>query len=213
MERLRLAGPDETTGVTGTLNFVTVAETQAYIEKPGDSGGAFDTLIQTLIDSASQGVFGLTGGRFIKRSTTEFDFVMTPDTVETILLHQYPVGAISLIEFGTMESNGVWALSWTPAASDWYADLRAGKIHGYWPSGKHSIRVKWTGGFASTAIPADIKEAVFQWVGVKLSRLRKARWDASSMQGATEGWTFTDELPPSAAATIAKYSIPEASMA
>lgn len=208
MNRLQLAGPDATTGASGTLTLVSVAETEAYLEKPGDAG-AFDALVQTLIDSACWGAFGLMGGRFLKRPQTEFDFVMTPDDDEYIYLHQYPVGTISLIEVGYMTANATWTASYTPIATDWYADKRSGKIYGLWGSSAHSVRVKWSGGFST--VPADAKEAVMQWVGVKLSRLRKARWDASSMQSQNEGWTYTDELPGAAASVFAKYALPIAS--
>jgi len=209
--RLQLAGPAESVGAAGTLTLATLAEAQAYIEKPSDSGGAFDLLMQTLIDSASQGAFGLMGGRYLKRPATAFDFVLSPDSEEVIWLHQYPIGTISAIQIGRLTANGVWESSYSLLATDWYADSRSGRIYGSWPDAKHSVRVTWTGGYET--VPADAKEALIQWVGVKLNRLRKARWDMRTVQDATSGATFENELPQSAAVVFSKYSIPEASFA
>src|SRR5262245_40647660 len=85
-ERLRLNGPPETTGPSGTLTLVSLAETLAYLEKYSDSGGPFDQLLQVLIDSACTGAFGLMGGRFLKQPTEYFDYVFTPESDQVILL-------------------------------------------------------------------------------------------------------------------------------
>lgn len=211
--RLQLAGPAESVGAAGTLTLASLAETQAYIEKPGDSGGPFDILCQTLIDSASTGAFGLMGGRYLLRPATAFDFVLSPDSPEVIWLHQYPIGTITTVQFGRITGNGVWESTQTLLASEYYADSRSGRIYSFsgWPEAKHSVRVTWTGGFV--AVPTDAKEGAMQWVGVKLNRLRKARWDIRTMQDATSGFTFENELPQSAALVFAKYAVPEASIA
>ena len=208
--RLQLAGPAETVGAAGTLTLVTVAEVQAYIEKPAEA--AFDLLLQTLIDSASTGAFGLMGGRFLKRPATEFDFVLSPETEEVVFLHQFPVGAVSLLEAGSMTANGVWTASHTFATTEYYVDARSGRLYASWPSDRHSIRVRWSGGYA-TAAPPDAKEALMQWVAVKLQRLRKGRWDVRSMSGPTESYSFDNELPQSAAVVFSKYAVPEVSIA
>ena len=211
--RLQLAGPAESVGAAGTLTLCSLAEFQAYIEKPGDSGGAFDILCQTLIDSASHGAFGLMGGRYLKRPATSFDFVLSPDSPEVLWLNQYPIGTISSIQLGRLTGNGVWESSQSLLATEYYADPRSGRVYSFsgWPESKHSVRVVWTGGFDT--VPADAKEALIQWAGVKLNRLRKGRWDIRTMQDATTGFTFENELPQSSAGVFAKYSIPEASVA
>ena len=207
--RLQLAGPAETVGAAGTLTLVTVAEVQAYIEKPAEA--AFDALLQILIDSACTGAFGIMGGRFLKRPATAFDFVLTPETEEVLFLPQYPIGTVSAVEAGYMSANNVWTATHVFASTDYYAESRSGRLYSQWPSDRHSVRVTWTGGHVTP--PSDAKDAVMQWVGVKLQRLRKARWDVRSMSGPTESYSFEDELPQSAASILAKYAIPEASMA
>jgi len=215
--RVQIAGPAESTGPTGTLSLASIAEFQAYIEKPGDAGGPFDTLCQLVLDSACVGAFSLMGGRFLKRPAAEFEFAMTPEAEDRIFLHQWPVGTVSALEAGGFTANGVWQASYVYTAQEWYADMRSGRLYGTWPWGifppslHHAVRVRWTGGF--TTVPADAKEAVMQWAGVKLNRTRKARWDVTSSQGPTEGYTFSGELPDFAAATFAKYTTPEASIA
>lgn len=212
MERLRLAGPPETIGASGTLSLVTLAEALAYLNKPSDSGGPFDVLIQMFIDSVSTGAFGIMGGRFLKQPADFFDFVFTPESDRVILLHQFPIVSISQIEHGHMTANGVWSSSGTIATTDYYADNRNGRIYGSWPDGiLHSIRVRWQAGYAT--VPADAKEAALMWVGVKRSRQINGRWDVLAQQGPTEGYSFGAELPAASANIFAKYAIPEVSVA
>ena len=214
MGRLQLAGPAETVGPSGTLSLVTLAEALAYLEKPSDAGGPFDQLIQMLADSASVDAFGQMGGRFLKLGSDNFDFVMTPELDGVIHLHQFPIANIALVEFGAMTADGVWAPSGSPlTTTSYYADKRSGRLYGNvtFPTSLHSVRVRWTGGFSP--VPTDAKEAALQWVGVKRSRQKQGRWDVLSMQGATEGYSFSSELPASAAAVFQKYAIPEVSVA
>lgn len=209
---LQLDGPAETTGASGTLNFVSLAEVLVYIEQQSDSGGAFDTLLQKLIDSVCVSAFGLMNGRFLKRPTTEFDYVFTPENDDVLFLPQYPVGTVSVVELGYMSANGIWTASQTVAAEDFYVESVTGRIYGSWPRVRHSVRIKWPGGY--TAAPEDAKEAAAKWVGVKLQRSRVARWDVTSQtKGGTDSATYTAELPPEVAAIWSKYSTPLGSVA
>ena len=212
MGRLQLAGPPETTGASGTLTLVSLAEQLAYLEKPSDSGGPFDVLIQMLIDSASVGAFAKMGGRFLKLPVDNFDFVFTPEIGGVIHLHQYPIATIALVEIGSMTADQVWSpVGAALGTNSYYADKRSGRLYGDWPTSLHSVRVRWTAGYSS--VPVDAKEALMQWVGVKRSRQKQGRWDVLSIQGATEGYSFAGEIPASADAVFAKYALPEVSIA
>lgn len=209
---LQLDGPAETTGAGGTLNFVSLAEVLVYLEQQSDSGGSFDTLVQKLIDSVSVSAFGLMNGRFLVRPSTEFDFVFTPEQEDVIFLPQYPVGTVSVVELGYMSANGTWSSSESVAVENYYVESLTGRIYGSWPVQRHSVRIKWPGGY--TAAPEDAKEAAAKWVGVKLQRARVARWDVTSQtKGGTESATYTAELPPDVAAIWAKYATPGGSVA
>lgn len=214
MDKIQLSGPAETTGASGTLTLVSLAEVLAYLEVTSDAG-AQDALIQTLIDSVCQHAFSLMGGRFLKRPATEFNYVFTPSgRGESVLLHQTPVGTISVCETGHFDSSGTWTAYET--ISDYYLDARAGALYrgniwgsfGGWPTAKYSVRVSWPGGF--TSVPADAKEAVCQWVGTKLQRLRRSRWDVTSLTSAAEAATYATELPQMAAEIFEKYKLAEA---
>ena len=209
MERVQIAGPAETVGAAGTLTLATLAETLAYLEQTSDSGGPFDLLVQSLIDSVSVAAFGIMGGRFLKRPATAFDFAFTPlGSLDALFLHQFPVGTITSIDYGYMSQDGTFSAQQTPQATEWYADRRSGRIYATLPWGKHSVRIVWTGGYVT--VPQDAKEALFQWVGVKLARIKTARWDATSMQGANEARTFREqEIPVFSRDVFAKYAIAE----
>jgi hypothetical protein len=204
VDSIAIAGPAETVGSSGTLTLVTVAEANAYLEKPADAG-AQDALLQILIDGVSFSAFALMGGRFLKRPSTPFDVVFTPrGDGSAIWLPQWPIGTISSIQLGNIASDQTFNPTTTLIATDWYSEPRSGRVYGSFPLNVlHSVRVVWTGGY--TAIPQDAKDAALQWVGVKLSRIRAARWDQSAMQKADQGASYLDECPKSALDTFLRY--------
>jgi len=208
MSHVELDGPAETTGVGGTLSLATLANFQAYIGEASDSGGAVDTLHQTVLDAACHGAYSKMGGRFLLRPATAFDWVFSSQDVgSTLFLQQWPVGTVSVFELGWMSANGVWTSQYTVPVGEYYLDSRSGRIYGTWPTSLHSVRVAWTGGF--TTVPADAKEAVMIWAGVKLERVRRMRWDQKSKTSGQEGATFTDsDLPGYVAEVFQKYSLP-----
>ena len=209
MDRLQLSGPAETVGASGTLTLATLAETQAYLETPSDSGGAFDLLVQSLIDSVSVSAFGIMGGRFLKRPATSFDVVFTPvGDLEVLFLHQYPIGSISSIQLGYMSQDGTFSATQNLTGTDWYSDARSGRIYASLPTGRHSVRVVWTGGYVT--VPQDAKEALFQWVGVKLRNVRLSSWGALSIQSENEARAYSvEEIPGFARGIFGKYAIGE----
>lgn len=204
IERIRINGPAETYGASGTLSLVSLAEVQAYMEQTGDAG-PFDALIQSLIDSVSATAYGLMHGRFLKRPTAEFEYAITPINNTTVFLHQWPVGTVSLLELGYMLGN-TWTTVQTLTSVDYTVDKEKGLLIGYggFPATQFGVRVNWTGGY--TAVPPDAKEACFKYVMTKLIRKRKGRIDATTQSGPTEGYTFEDELPKAARVIFQKYA-------
>lgn len=205
IERVRINGPSESYGASGTLSLVSVSEVQAYMEQTGDSGGPYDTLIQTLIDAVSASAYGLMHGRFLKRPAAEFEYAITPVASDMVFLHQWPVGTISLVEIGYMLGN-VWQTTQTVNSTDYTLDTQKGILIGYggFPATQFGVRVNWTGGY--TSVPPDAKEAAIKHVVTKLIRKRKGRIDATSQAGPTESYTFEDELPKAARIIFQKYS-------
>lgn len=204
IERLRLTGPAESYGSSGTLSLVSVAEVLAHMEQTGDAG-SFDALIQSYIDAVSAAAYGRMHGRFIKRPTTPFDYVITPINRDTVFLHQWPIGTVSTVEIGYMVGS-TWTSTQTLTAVDYTLDSERGLLIGYggFPDAQLSVRVEWTGGY--TAVPPDLKEAVYKWVITKLVRKREGRIDATSQSGPTEGYTFEDELLKASRDIFQKYS-------
>ena len=205
MESIALAGPAESVGSSGTLTLATIQEASAYMEKALD-GGAFDAQLQVLIDGVSMQAYSLMGGRFLKRPATPFDFVFTPKgNGFTIWLPQWPIGTITSVQIGQIISDGTFSPSATLAAGEWYSEKSNGRIYGSFPAGSmHSVRVVWTGGYA--AVPQDAKDACLQWVGVKLSRIRAARWDHTSMQKSDQGASYREqECPQQSFETFLRY--------
>jgi len=207
-----LAGPAPTTGVGGNLELVTRAEFQLYINEPSEA--AVDARQQILLNSAHQTAFSEMGGRFILRSATEFDYVLTaPDDGDVLFLPQYPVGTISIVERGFMSAVGVWTSQGTVAASEYYVDAPTGRMYGNWPTKMHSVRVVFPAGFIAAEVPADVKEAVMMHTAVKVQRTRRSRWDVKTLQAASEGASFYEsDLPPAAAAIYQRYSLATATI-
>lgn len=199
---LQLAGPAETVGSSGNLSLATVAEILVYMKK---TSGADDALLQTLLDSVAVAAFGFMQGRFLKRSSTPFDVVFTPrGEGDVIWLTQWPIGTVTSVQTGGMDQNGQFNPDHTYEATEWYSDVKAGRIYGSFPAGtKHSVRVVWTGGYA--AVPQDAKEAAMMWAAVKYQRANDARWDQTSMQSATQGYSYGEEMPRFSQDIFAKY--------
>lgn len=205
-----LAGPQPTTGVGGTLSLVTLANFQAYINESSDSGGPKDTVHQTVLDAACRGAYNRMGGRYLLRPATEFDYVMqSQDDGSRVYLPQYPVGAISVLELGYMSADATWTSQKTVTSNEYYLDARSGILKGVWPLQLDSIRVKWTGGYTSAELPADAKEAVMIWAGVKYQRTLRSRWDIKSNSAGQESAVYIEtDIPDYVAQILSQYTKP-----
>ena len=214
MNHLVLDGPAATTGASGTLSFVALADWQAYIKETGDAGGPIDTRHRIVLDSALHSAFSLMGGRFLLRPSTAFSYVLSPfDDGSTLFLSQYPVGTITAIETGYMSADGVWTNQNTIDTDNYYADKASGRVYGVWPVALHSVRVEWDGGYIAAEVPADAKEAVMAWAAVKWQRVKRTRWDVKTLSGASEGYSYIDtDLPAASEAVLRKYAMPTVSV-
>jgi len=206
---LRLGGPGATVRGSGNdLEIVPLATLKTYLN---ETGTADDVLLQHVLDNVHFAVYRDTGSRVFKLNAAAFDEVYDGPGTQKLNLQQYPVAVITSITYGSVTaSTPTFTAARSYTTAEWYPVSSVGALYTItneaWPAGKHVLRVVYTAGYGSTAMPPDLMDAVCQWAGVKYSRLKDRRWDTTSQGREFETTQYTlNEAPTEVRRIIDSY--------
>lgn len=123
-----------------------------------------DGIVESLINRASAWANQYTGRLLKSRAITEYQD--GPCGGDHIILRQYPVTALTSVHDDPLR---VFGASTQVAAGDIYLDGDNGTVEFLngvvLATGKASVKIVYTGGYAAASIPADIQEAVLIYIG------------------------------------------------
>lgn len=121
-------------------------------------------VVESLINRASAWANQYTGRLLKSRAHTEYQD--GPCGGDHIILRQFPVTSLTSVHDDPLRAFGA---STQVAAGDIYLDAENGTVellNGVaLTSGKASVKIVYTGGYAAASIPADIQEAVLIYMG------------------------------------------------
>lgn len=209
---LRISGPDALgTGASGDLELVTLAQLKTQLDR-SSLGSGDDTTLQQLLNNAHRFVYSYLGERFLKATGTSHVYYLDGSGSSYLPLPQYPAVAVaSVIEGYVSEAPSTFTTVRTIPTTEYYVDLDNGMIvsrYGAWSGGRDTYKVTWTSGYTTT--PEDIAEAIAQWIGVKLSRLKDRRWDKLTQSDSDNSASFTTgDMPAYTSQVLRKYQRPE----
>lgn len=181
----------------------TVAEVKTYLTI---AVSTYDTLLEDLIDSCSDWIEAMAGGRRFKDIGTDvtqyYDGGERNRERKRIFLKNFPINAFTSVAY----SSGPYdALVWTSfsAASDFIrADLR-GELYfpGGLPAGVQNIRVVYKGGY--TTIPDDLNLACKKLVAKEFNKRKAQGFTNESVGGGSIGWN--EKVDPSVRDILNRY--------
>lgn len=120
--------------------------------------------VESLINRASAWANQYTGRLLKSRAITEYQD--GPCGGDHIILRQFPVTSLTSVHDDPLRAFGA---STQVAAGDIYLDAENGTVEllngVVLSSGKASVKIVYTGGYAAASIPADIQEAVLIYMG------------------------------------------------
>lgn len=159
------------------MPIITTAEYKAWI---GDSSSAYDTIIDIAVSACQADLETLCGRAFDEATYT--DQAYSGNGEPNLWLRNYPVTAVSAVK--TLSSDGTTS---TLAASD-YRLVDSEYLHRIsssdfawnyptigsrgpcWPEGDGNILVTYTGGYADTEAPDNLKLLMYQLVDAALDQ-------------------------------------------
>lgn len=159
--------------VDATIALVTLAEAKVWLGISDDNDNQ-DSLINTLIDAASDFVKLFTGRKFIKPDEAETEYYSGYGGV-VLYLDNKPISSISDISY----RSGSTGSSWTTITGQWTYEYDATKgiIHltdgNVFTSGFRNWRVQYIYGYVTADVPNDIKMAVMELVAIKKTEYEK----------------------------------------
>ena len=125
---------------------------------------------------------------------------------ETIAVARYPIRGLTDVRESSV--GGFDDVTPLTEWQDYTVDPKAGLIHRVglrWLPGRRSVRVRYTGGFAAAAIPADLAEAALRLaVLLYKSGLRVGEQAVASGKGNVT-WATPAEMPPEIAGMIRPF--------
>lgn len=138
------------------MTFATLADYKLYKKLTKTEN---DAQYQLIIDSVNS-LFQMTLGRELTQyyTTPKVEYVSTIKNQKIILLTEFPIKEITLVEMKYQDSEDYQTVT------DYYLNPVAGSIHAkyYWPCGTNSVRVTYTAGYAE--VPSDLKLAALDMV-------------------------------------------------
>lgn len=141
-------------------------------------------------ESASNRYFGPVAARV--------DYLTQRGRPASVLRLSAPLVSLTSVEIGGV---GTSASRWTTPWTTDYFEADATTLHlvagALFPAGRRAVRVTYTGGYAATAVPADVKGAVADIVA---HRYRTRRLVRSGEEGGAP-----DAMPPEAQAVARRW--------
>lgn len=195
---MKISGPPTTLSGAGShLELVPLATLKAYLDRTS-YGTADDTLLQSLLDNVQRMVYEMLGRRVLKATAVTIVHAVSGNGTRYLVLPHWPILTVTSVDLGYIsEAPNTWTTSITVPTTEYYVDAEDGmlvNIVGGWSTGLHNYRVTWTAGYST--IPHAIQDAVCEWVGVKLQRIKEKRFDKLTISKETESASFTaDEIP------------------
>lgn len=148
-----------------TISLVSIEEAQAYLGIPEllADDMQLQLRMESLINSSSKWIENYCGRKFVKIVTPIYE-IRNGDGTNSIYLKQYPIIQISAVAYWT-------GTAWTVTTGTYTTDLATGKVYFtdgcVFTEGQDNWRFQYTYGYAQADIPADLKMACMELVGLK----------------------------------------------
>ena len=154
------------------------------------------------------------GGRIIKNTGTDYDYLLDIYRSDRIYLPHYPIVSISRLEWVTMAGGGTYTTLQTFDSSTYEIDADSGTIMAVtlgFPVGPNAIRCTWKAGY--DIVPAAIRDAICQWAAVRYQRVYGMRLDKLSEAHEADSTSYTRlDRPDAVQRVIDQYKYWEATV-
>ena len=142
------------------ISLLTLAEVKSYIEGSSTGTTTFDANYENIIDSVSL-YFNNYTGRHLKAST--FTEYYDGNDDKDLVLNQYPITSTSVTV--TIDPTYTFTTDLTVDSSDiriYAAEGRIWRYDGEFAEGNQNVKVVYTAGYTSSAMPGDLKRAALE---------------------------------------------------